>query len=65
MLAVLGLSSLDELFAVVPEAVKLQRDLELADGVGAAAGAALLTGAVAGASAAPIAAVWAFAVASC
>ena len=34
MLAFLGLSSLDELFAVVPEAVKLQRDLELADGAG-------------------------------
>ena len=34
MLAFLGLSTLDELFAVVPEAVKLQRDLELADGVG-------------------------------
>jgi glycine dehydrogenase subunit 1 len=34
MLAFLGLSGLDELFAVVPEAVKLQRDLELADGVG-------------------------------
>ena len=34
MLAFLGLSSLDELFAVVPEAVKLQHDLELADGVG-------------------------------
>jgi glycine dehydrogenase subunit 1 len=34
MLAFLGLSSMDELFAVVPEAVKLQHDLELADGVG-------------------------------
>jgi glycine dehydrogenase subunit 1 len=34
MLAFLGLTSLDELFAVVPEAVKLQRALELADGVG-------------------------------
>lgn len=34
MLAFLGLASLDELFAVVPEAVKLQRALELADGVG-------------------------------
>ena len=34
MLAFLGLSSLEELFAVVPEAVKLQRSLELADGVG-------------------------------
>ena len=34
MLAFLGLSSLDELFAVVPEAVKLHHDLELADGVG-------------------------------
>ena len=34
MLAFLGLSSLDELFAVVPEAVKLQRALELADGAG-------------------------------
>jgi len=34
MLAFLGLSSLDELFAAVPEAVKLQRALELADSVG-------------------------------
>ena len=34
MLAFLGLSSLDELFAVVPEAVRLQHALELADGVG-------------------------------
>ncbi|HEY7916137.1 MAG TPA: aminomethyl-transferring glycine dehydrogenase subunit GcvPA [Acidimicrobiales bacterium] len=34
MLAFLGLSSLEELFAVVPEALKLQRGLELADGVG-------------------------------
>ena len=34
MLAFLGLSSLDELFAAVPEAVKLQRNLELADGAG-------------------------------
>jgi glycine dehydrogenase subunit 1 len=34
MLAFLGLSSLDELFAVVPEALRLQRGLELADGVG-------------------------------
>jgi glycine dehydrogenase subunit 1 len=34
MLAFLGLTSVDELFDVVPEAVKLQRDLELADGVG-------------------------------
>ncbi len=34
MLGFLGLSTLDELFAVVPEAVKLQRDLELADGLG-------------------------------
>jgi glycine dehydrogenase subunit 1 len=34
MLGFLGLSSLDELFAVVPEAVKLQHDLELAGGVG-------------------------------
>jgi glycine dehydrogenase subunit 1 len=32
MLAFLGLSSLDELFAAVPDAVKLQRALELADG---------------------------------
>jgi len=34
MLAFLGLSSLDELFDAVPEAVKLQHALELADGVG-------------------------------
>jgi glycine dehydrogenase subunit 1 len=34
MLAFLGLSSLDELFAAVPEAVKLQHALELADGIG-------------------------------
>ena len=34
MLAFLGLASLDELFAVVPEALRLQRGLELADGVG-------------------------------
>ena len=34
MLAFLGLDSLDELFAVVPEALRLQRGLELADGVG-------------------------------
>jgi glycine dehydrogenase subunit 1 len=34
MLAFLGLSSLEELFAVVPEAVRLQRALELADGIG-------------------------------
>ena len=34
MLFFLGLSSLDELFAVVPEAVRLQHALELADGVG-------------------------------
>jgi glycine dehydrogenase subunit 1 len=34
MLAFLGLSSLEDLFAVVPEALKLQRELELADGVG-------------------------------
>ncbi len=34
MLAFLGLSDLDELFAAVPEAVKLQRALELADGSG-------------------------------
>ncbi len=34
MLAFLGLTSLDELFAVVPEALKLQRGLELADGIG-------------------------------
>jgi glycine dehydrogenase subunit 1 len=34
MLAFLGLASLDELFAVVPEALRLQRTLELAAGVG-------------------------------
>ena len=34
MLAFLGLSSVDELFDVVPEALRLQRGLELADGVG-------------------------------
>ncbi len=34
MLAFLGLSSVADLFAVVPEALKLQRRLELADGVG-------------------------------
>ncbi len=34
MLAFLGLSSVDELFEVVPEALRLQRGLELADGVG-------------------------------
>jgi glycine dehydrogenase subunit 1 len=34
MLAFLGLSNLHELFGAVPEAVKLQRALELADGVG-------------------------------
>jgi glycine dehydrogenase subunit 1 len=34
MLSFIGLSSLDELFAVVPEAVRLQHALELADGVG-------------------------------
>ncbi len=34
MLAFLGLSTVDELFAVVPEALRLQRGLELADGVG-------------------------------
>ncbi|MBV8463820.1 MAG: hypothetical protein JO368_11030, partial [Acidimicrobiales bacterium] len=34
MLAFLGLSSLDELFAVIPEAIRLQGALELADGVG-------------------------------
>ena len=34
MLAFLGLSDIDELFDVVPEAIKLHRDLELADGVG-------------------------------
>jgi glycine dehydrogenase subunit 1 len=33
MLAFLGLTSLDELFAAVPEAVKLQRALELAAGI--------------------------------
>ena len=34
MLAFLGLSSLEELFDVVPSAIRLQRALELADGVG-------------------------------
>ncbi len=34
MLAFLGLDSVDDLFAVVPEALRLQRGLELADGVG-------------------------------
>ncbi|MGA2836048.1 MAG: aminomethyl-transferring glycine dehydrogenase subunit GcvPA [Acidimicrobiales bacterium] len=34
MLGFLGLSSLDDLFAVVPEALRLQRALELADGTG-------------------------------
>jgi len=34
MLAFLGLSGLDELFAAVPEAIRLQRGLELADGAG-------------------------------
>jgi len=34
MLAFLGLDSVDQLFAVVPEALRLQRGLELADGVG-------------------------------
>ena len=34
MLGFLGLSSVDELFAAVPEAIKLQQALELADGVG-------------------------------
>ncbi len=34
MLAFLGLSSLDELFDAVPEALRLQRGLELADGSG-------------------------------
>jgi glycine dehydrogenase subunit 1 len=34
MLAFLGLSDVDELFAAVPEAVKLQRALEVADGAG-------------------------------
>ncbi len=34
MLGFLGLSSVDELFAVVPEALRLQRALELADGSG-------------------------------
>jgi glycine dehydrogenase subunit 1 len=34
MLAFLGLSTLDELFAAIPEAVRLQHSLELADGVG-------------------------------
>ncbi len=34
MLAFLGLESVDQLFTVVPEALRLQRGLELADGVG-------------------------------
>ncbi len=34
MLAFLGLDSVDQLFTVVPEALRLQRGLELADGVG-------------------------------
>ena len=34
MLAFLGLDSVDELFTVVPDALRLQRSLELADGVG-------------------------------
>jgi glycine dehydrogenase subunit 1 len=34
MLAFLGLSTIDELFDAVPEALKLQRGLELADGAG-------------------------------
>ena len=34
MLAFLGLESVDELFSAVPEALRLQRGLELADGVG-------------------------------
>jgi glycine dehydrogenase subunit 1 len=34
MLAFLGLESLDQLFEVVPEALRLQQGLELADGVG-------------------------------
>ncbi len=34
MLAFLGLTTLDDLFAVVPEALRLQRGLELAQGVG-------------------------------
>ncbi len=34
MLAFLGLSTLDQLFDAVPEALKLQRALELADGIG-------------------------------
>jgi glycine dehydrogenase subunit 1 len=34
MLAFLGLSSVDDLFAVVPEALRVQRGLALADGVG-------------------------------
>src|ERR1700680_4512376 len=34
MLAFLGLSSLDELFDAVHEAVKLRRNIELADGAG-------------------------------
>ena len=36
MLAFLGLGSVDELFAVVPEALRLQRGLELESGVGEA-----------------------------
>jgi glycine dehydrogenase subunit 1 len=34
MLAFLGLSTVDDLFEVVPEALKLQRGLEMADGAG-------------------------------
>ena len=34
MLAFLGLSTIDELFDAVPEALRLQRGLELADGAG-------------------------------
>ena len=34
MLDFLGLSSVDDLFAVVPDALRVQRGLELADGVG-------------------------------
>ncbi len=34
MLAFLGLEALDDLFAAVPEAIRLQRRLELADGAG-------------------------------
>jgi len=34
MLAFLGLDSIDQLFAAVPEALRLQRGLELADGAG-------------------------------